>query len=445
MEASSYLAPGFLVRKAMAKSGKTRPLSELATPWMPKRLKGIQVDKEHGVPFLAATQLLDRRPRPRKWLSKNRTPAADERFVKPGTILVTCSGTVGRATIASAAQAGCIVSHDLLRFAIPEPEMQGWIYGYLRSNQARAMMLSSHYGHIIKHLEVEHMAALPMPIPDDNTLGEFESQFDLIHEKRTAALAAVETAEAIYEEIVGVPTEDATSNPTTIVDSGRIFGGRRRFEGAYHIQFVEEIRAAIEKTSLGAFTISEAGYRAWLPNRFSRISAKAGIPLLESGALFEVNPDLLKRISERALTDDYKGRVEANWILMARSGQTYGINGCSRLVGCNERDSIVSDDIIRLQAGEGATLQPGALLTALTHPILGLPLVKALAYGSSIPHIECNDVEALRIPRMEEGLAAKMDNLQKTAQRLWDEADAIERSMGERATQVILQLTGAAA
>ena len=60
--------------------------------WQPSRLKGIQVSPEHGTPFLAATQVFDVRPVPRKWLSLNRTNDHVQRFVHEGTILLTCSG-----------------------------------------------------------------------------------------------------------------------------------------------------------------------------------------------------------------------------------------------------------------------------------------------------------------------------------------------------------------
>ena len=41
----------------------------MANVWQPSRLKGIQVGPDFGTPFLAATQVFDIRPVPRKWLA----------------------------------------------------------------------------------------------------------------------------------------------------------------------------------------------------------------------------------------------------------------------------------------------------------------------------------------------------------------------------------------
>ena len=100
MEAEGFLSSGFRTRTAIeAKSSGWMPLRNIARVWQPSRLKGIQVDPLFGTPFLTATQVFDLRPTPRKWLSLERTDNVEKRFVAPGTILVTCSGTVGRATL----------------------------------------------------------------------------------------------------------------------------------------------------------------------------------------------------------------------------------------------------------------------------------------------------------------------------------------------------------
>lgn len=100
MEAETYLSSGYGIRSAIeARSHGWKPFRELARAWMPGRLKGIQVSREYGTAFLAATQVFDVRPVPRKWLSLDRTDDSANRFVRQGMILVTCSGSVGRPTL----------------------------------------------------------------------------------------------------------------------------------------------------------------------------------------------------------------------------------------------------------------------------------------------------------------------------------------------------------
>ena len=116
MEAGGFLASGFGTRLAItAKPSGWSFLAELANVWQPPRLEGIQVAEEFGTPFLAASQVFDHQPIPRKWLSLNKTPQAAKRFVSGGTILLTCSGTVGRATLARNCLESVLITHDLLR------------------------------------------------------------------------------------------------------------------------------------------------------------------------------------------------------------------------------------------------------------------------------------------------------------------------------------------
>ena len=44
-------------------------------------------------------------------------------------------------------------------------------------------------------------------------------------------------------------------------------------------------------------------------------------------------------------------------------------------------------------------IRPGYLLTALTHPTLGRPLVIRNAYGTSIPHLDPADVSDIPVVR----------------------------------------------
>src|SRR5580704_3219403 len=112
--------------------------SRTASTWQPSRLKGIQVGRAFGTPFLAATQVFDVRPISRKWLSLDRTDKATNRFVQPGTIMVTCSGSVGRATLSFATHENILISHDLLRVEALNKKDWGWSYAYLHAPQTRA-------------------------------------------------------------------------------------------------------------------------------------------------------------------------------------------------------------------------------------------------------------------------------------------------------------------
>ena len=70
---------------------------------------------------------------------------------------------------------------------------------------------------------------------------------------------------------------------------------------------------------------------------------------------------------------------------------------------------------------------------AMDHPELGRPRVKALPYGSSIPHIEVSDLEGFRIPRLDPSVENETADCVEEAARLRDEADELETRLADSA------------
>jgi len=87
--------------------------------------------------------------------------------------------------------------------------------------------------------------------------------------------------------------------------------------------------------------------------------------------------------------------VRRGWLIMACSGQTYGLNGATTIATEWHENTFFSHDMIRIRPKEGA--RAGYLLTALTHPTLGRPLLMREAYGMSIPHLDPEDVAAFPV------------------------------------------------
>src|SRR5450830_898644 len=253
MEADNYLAGGYGIRLSMEsqKAGWVK-LGEFSRVWQPSRLKGIQVSPEFGTPFLAATQVFDVRPVPRKFLSLDRTDSANERFVQAGDILVTCSGSVGRATLAHSSHANILVSHDLLRVVPSQDQMWGWLYAYLRAPQTRAMMSAAQYGHIIKHLETSHLEALPFPILRNELLDQFNEMVSTILAHRNRANELALAAEAYYEKCMGrLDVDNKGEEGFDIRASEALFKNRRRFDAHLHNPEVRAIRKHLEKRAIG--------------------------------------------------------------------------------------------------------------------------------------------------------------------------------------------------
>lgn len=438
LEAETYLSEGHLIREVVrGRASSWKCLRDFARIWQPSRLKGIIVDKDSGAPFLAATQVFDIRPVPRKWLAIERTSDASQRFVANGTILITCSGSVGRATLAHAPHDGVLISHDLLRVEPRDPDHWGWLYAYLRSPQARAMMTGAQYGHIIKHLETSHLEALPIPDVPDSTAQKFQRLTREILERRNRGHELTLAAEERFEQALGTLKIRDWGEDGFSIKASACFYGRRRLDATPHNPGIHTVWRHLAKHGKGFITVREAGFAVWLPTRFRRIPAVDGVWLLDSADLFETNPDRTKRIAECDFGDPYSGRVMTGWLLLARSGQTYGLNGSLVLATKALEDKVISDHIIRIAPGKNVKLRVGYVHTALSHPVLGRPLVKSLAYGSSIPEIEPTDfaeMEIVRLPSHEEDTIA---DLAEESARVRAEADLLERQLADDAAAVV--------
>lgn len=441
MEAENFLSSGYGQRLALAaKVGDGSTLGSVARIWQPSRLKGITVSKEFGTPFLAATQAFDSRPVPRKFLSLSKTEDSITRFVSPGNILVTCSGSVGRATLATAALSGLLISHDLLRIEPAQPELWGWAYAFLRSPVARAMMGSSKYGHIIKHLEPSHLAGLPMPCPTSATAARLQTESERVLAARNAAVALMIDAENLFTQAIGeLPALDFGESGFT-VKASTLMTGRRRLEGIFSSPAVEQLNEHFRARQLRTSSLKDAGFDVWLPTRFRRIPAEEGVKLVGSADLFEINPDLEKRIADINFGDRNAGRVKRGWLLLARSGQTYGLNGTLAIANAFHEGKIVSDHVIRIAPTEHCNARAGYVYMALSHPNMGRPLVKSLAYGSSIPEIDPGDIASLRFPRLDGSVEGAIAEKAEEAAKLFAEADILENDMAKYVDRAITDL-----
>lgn len=438
LEAENYLSSGYGIRISIeSKSSGWVRLETLARVWQPLRLKGIQVGPETGTPFFAATQVFDLFPVPRKWLALSRTRNAEGRFVARGQILVTCSGAVGRATLAFAPHTKVLISHDLLRVEPREPDNQGWLYAYLRAFKVRAMMTGAQYGHIIKHLEIAHLGALPIPQLSAPWCTHFNRRVRDILDLRDAAHTATRDAEGLFEQTLGRFRPGDTGELGFEIKASRtIFAGRRRFEAATHRPLVAQILKHLGKNSRRIDFLRDIVARVWWMNRFKRVYVDNGNRYLSADELFTLNPEITKRI---LITDVQKMKpyfAKAGWLVMACSGQTYGLLGSTRLVSKYDEGAFLSHDLLRIAPREGGP-PAGYLLTALTHPILGRPLVIAQSYGTSIPHLDPSDIELCPIVRLSPDSEKAIADLAEKAAELRGQADMLENEIAGEAEALL--------
>lgn len=434
MEAENYLGSGYGTCLAIRSlNAGWCELSSVARVWQPSRLKGIQVSADYGRAFLAATQVFDLRPVPRKWLSLDRTEQAADRFVGHGTILVTCSGNVGRATLAHNHISGLLISHDLLRVQALEESWAGWIYAYLRAPQVRAMMKAAQYGHIIKHLETTHLDALPIPKIHAKIRTSFNKAAQKIVEIRDEAFALSTSTEDYYADLIGVParSKQPLSGFTTPVRD--MLGPRRRIEANAHNPIARTVAKAIARAATSTELLEKLVDRIFVPGRFKHVYGPEGIPYLDSAEILEISPDVEKHVLSlnEAEREDYL--IKAGWLIIPCSGQLHGIVGSVVLSTSWHENKVLSNHIMRVVPKKNPSARMGFLQCVLGHPKLGRPLMQRFAFGSSVPELAPDDIAGISIPRFGAKIENKIADAMEECARLRGEADLLEEEMGLRA------------
>ncbi|RZJ94303.1 MAG: hypothetical protein EOO60_03340 [Hymenobacter sp.] len=436
LEGDVYLTSGYGVRLALeAQPAGWVPLGQLARVWQPGRLKGIQVGPQYGTPFLAATQVLDFRPSPRKFLALDRTDDAANRFVKPGTILITCSGNVGKATLAVNAHEKLLISHDLLRIETAKNNW-GWVYAYLRSPQARAMMSAAQYGHVIKHLEVGHLEKLPVPQLTPKRLATFQAGYERILEARNRSFELLQAAETKYADLF--PGFTAVSDDVVgfSASSAQMGGRRLRMEATYHAPSVQHIHATYQRHARAVVSLASVTEKIIVPGRFKHVYGDGGTPYIDSADLLEVNPDITKYVLKMEEKEQAQYHVEAGWLLVPCSGQVYGNIGHVVLATQWHTQKMLTNHALRI-APDTTKIRAGYLQCVLGHPQLGRPQTVRFAFGASVPEIAAADVALVPVPRFASKIENELANMMEESAILRSEADTLENHLAAEAEALL--------
>lgn len=427
LEASTYLREGYgLTRLANLVPGH-KVLGELADIWQPNRLTGYTVPEGKGLPFLTAGQVFEDFPRVRKWLAKPFVPQLESRYVDESWLLLTCSGVVGNVTAVYPHHLNTVITHDLLRIVPRDPAEYGWLYAYMKTNFFAQIARAAQYGHMIKHIEVAHASAFPVIMPEEAVRREVGDIAAGAIRKRIHARDLRDAAFTLFEKCVGYNEDDellrggSSYGETRVSDI--IVGGRQRLDAGFYggpIAKITELFSKHSMISLGDVTT----FASDLP-RFARIYGEGGMPYVSASELFDVNAKPNKMIYAKLVKSWERYMLHAGTIIMACSGQKYGIVGRALMLTENHEGLFGSHDLLRLVV-DNAKIRSGYLLTFLNDPALGRPYVVRNAYGTSIPHLDPTDIQAIKIPRLSDENEVAIADLMDESVRLSAEADRME-------------------
>jgi len=351
-------------------------------------------DKEHGVPYLAASDTVLSDINTGAFLSKRQANELSYLMLEKDWILATCSGTVGNVTYTNKCFENHIATHDLIRI-VPNDKIvkRGCVYAYLSSKFGHCLLTQSEFGGVVKHINDEYVRNVPIPqFPT-----KFQEKVDnLIKESARLRDEATELLnEAVSEfekKLISAPYKKKFC--TSTVSTKQILKKFNRLDA--HYQIAQKEFVARRKKTLKYEKIGPKAEKIFVGNRGKRLYSKDGVPFLSSSDMMLFNAlRYSKKISKNTPSLSMM-QVHKNDILISRSGT---IGNCV-LVGDLLNDKAVSEHALRLVLDKNK-VNPSYVF-AYMNTEEGRELLQSLAYGSVIITLGEDFVADVDLPILDE-------------------------------------------
>lgn len=395
-DSSYHLSDGVAVKRIIASSPYPLIFIEKAAKriFIGDRTRRIYVkDREHGIPFLSSSDILQADLENVKLVSKKYTSNIEEMKLQKGWTLITRSGTIGNCAFANAKHAQKLASEDVIRLVPNNILREGYIYAYLASKQGYSLLTQGTFGAVIQHIEPAHVASLPIPVAPESFQQEVD---DLIQESarlREEATDALQQAIQQVEEIIPHPTK---RNVGCVSSHTILSSHNKRFEANYYISEGHDIEEYIYKH----FTwkpLGEVCEDISRPDIFKRYYVQNGIVFLGGADIFLSNPNSKKQLSKSKTSNISSLAIKENTILIPRSGTI----GNVAWAHAGHAQKLASEHVIRLQPND---ILRGGYIYAFLSSSIGKTLIQKHIFGSVIQHIEPPHLKLIPIPIIEDSI-----------------------------------------
>ena len=123
--------------------------------------------------------------------------------IKENTIIVTCSGTIGKIVLVPKHWVGWVGTHDLIRIESNNLDTIGYVYGWLNSDYGQLLLKSLTYGAVVDHIEAFHIANMEIPLlKNESKQKEINDKVLEANELRYQAYLKEQEAVGMMEEVI---------------------------------------------------------------------------------------------------------------------------------------------------------------------------------------------------------------------------------------------------
>lgn len=388
------------------------------------RFPRVYVAEANGIPFLSSSDIIGLRPERGNYLSRKHTPKLSQLIIKPWTVLVSRSGTIGNVSLASPRMEGWALSEHAIRITAPDRDTAGFVAAFLRSQWGRAQLTGMTYGSVVQHIEPEHLPSVLIPdLPAIRRIS-IGRAFVEAALKRDEANNKLDEADAqLCAALKLPPLPTPTNGPVT--STVRAVQWDKRLDAAFHnptARWVENQLHASGLTvlPLGDKTLTQA-IKAVTKFRKRVYVPKGGIPLLSSKQLFQIDPIEVKGLAKGAHEDDMEEIALApNMLAITCSGTI----GRVQIIPAYMNGWAANQHALRLLATND---DYAGYLYAWLASAYGHTLITRYSYGSVILELDRFMAAKIPVPVLPGAKRKAIAALVLDANRLRDEAWSLEQ------------------
>ncbi len=412
LDAAAY-GEGGLAARDRIKAGPWPwcPLEKLGEIYLPPRFSRRYVrDPSRGVRFLSSSDMLLADLHGLPLLSRRAMLDLHPLTGTAGSTLVSRSGTIGRTAYWRDEMHDMAVSEHVIHVRpIRSRVLAGYLFAFLTSELAQAMIRQHTFGSVVQHIQPHHLATLPVPLPEAPDQRRIHDLVDGAAAKRTEASRLLDEASAFFDAQAGpLRWSYEHSLALRIVRRSEL---NARLDGFHHVGW------AIETLQEGGAAVADLGEVISTP-RVPRIYAARGVPFLSGIDIFRARPTIRVRLA-RHVAERFGAFISAGELAIQGSGQRYGLLGRAAFVGRRLDGWAASHDLFRIHLH--SKVDAGRIYAFLRSEV-GRRAMLRHSYGTSIPHVSPTGIAKLRIPE----LPAPLTDGANQALQLREQADADE-------------------
>lgn len=300
---------------------------------------------EHGITLLGSADMLKADLSDIKLISRKYTPDMEDKKLKKGWILISCSGTIGNTVFTTKQHAEKLASQDVIRLVPNNILRAGYVYAFLSTKYGYNLLTQGTFGAVIQHIEPHNVANIPIPKAPESFQKEVD---DLIQESATLREQATDALDEAKKLIYSIFENKTKHENMGMVRFGSIINGFQfRFDASYYLSkatYYESILSHLPKKKLKDLCLFING--GGRTKRYYTTDKEKGYPYLSNSDLTRANPLRFCKYSLKSRGVDDSALLKHGMIVTGRVGAV----GQTEYVGTSFEENFVmcSDNVIRI-------------------------------------------------------------------------------------------------